>query len=60
MNSYTGLLVEWEKGGIVLRRKLLAMLKSCHDVPCVILAQISAAISEIYMFLSISANNADN
>ena len=43
-----------------MRRKRLAMLNSCPDVPCVIFMQISAAISEIHISLYISANNANN
>jgi len=40
------------------RRKRLAMLKSCQNVPCMSFMQISAAITEKDVFGFILANNA--
>jgi len=39
------------------RRKRLAMLKSCQNVPCMSFMQISAAITEKDVFGCILANN---
>ena len=48
--------LDWKK----MRRKRLAMLTSCQNVPRTICMQISAAITESSFVGHISVNNDDN